>query len=335
MSDDSITLAHGGGGGVAADFLEAEILSRFGDGALSGLPDAASATVGGAEILFSTDSHVVQPLFFPGGDIGALSVHGTVNDICVAGGRPKLISLALIMEDGLPMEIVGRILDSVAEAAKNCGVAVATGDTKVVGKGQCDKIYINTAGIGERIREFNLAKSRIEPGDAVLVSGTIGEHGMAVLAAREGLPLENGPESDSAPVLGLMETAAAFGDAVKFARDPTRGGVAAVTNEMVAGTNSGVGLEEAAIPVSKATAGVAEMLGLDVLNVACEGRVVLVCDADSAVPLLEAWKRLPEGANSAVVGKITDNAGVVALDTSAGGVRLVLPPAGELLPRIC
>jgi len=336
MSDnEKITLAHGGGGADAAELIDREIVSRFAGDALSGLPDASPLNLGGADLLFSTDSHVVQPLFFPGGDIGSLSVYGTVNDVSVAGGKPLFISLALIIEEGFPMRTLRKVLDSVAEAARECGVEIATGDTKVVGKGQCDQIYLNTAGIGLKTPALNLGKQRVAKGDAVLASGTIGDHGMAVLAAREKLPIENGPESDSASVWPLVEAAAEFEDAVKFLRDPTRGGVAAVTNEIVANTDVGILLNEAAIPVSRKTAGVAEILGLDILNVACEGRVLAVCAADAAEDLLAAWKSARGGNGAAIIGVVTDEPETVSLNTVSGGKRLVLPPAGELLPRIC
>jgi len=328
-------LAHGGGGAAAAELMEREIVPRFGGGALSGLPDASTLRVGAGELLFSTDSHVVQPIFFPGGDIGSLSVYGTANDVAVAGGKPKYISLALILEEGLPLDILRRVLDSVRTAADECGVEVVTGDTKVVGRGQCDQIYMNTAGIGTKVEELNLGRHRLAEGDAVILSGSIGDHGMAVLAAREELPLENGPKSDSAPVWPLIEAAAEFGPAAKFFRDPTRGGVAAALNEIVAGTEFGVILDETALPVSRETSGVAEMLGLDILNVACEGRVAAVCAADQAEKILLSWRKLPQGRGAEIVGRVASDPGVVSLDTVSGGRRLVFPPAGELLPRIC
>ena len=333
---DKIQIAHGGGGELSSRLIEEEIVSRFGDGALKGLPDAASLKLNSADILFSTDSFVVQPYGFPGGDIGDLAVHGTVNDISVAGGCPRALSLALILEEGLPLETLRRILDSLKKAADNCGVEIVTGDTKVVSKGQCDGIYINTAGIGEKYPDFNLDKSRIAAGDLILVSGPIGDHGMAVLAARDELPVGPGLKSDSAPVHKLVKAAHAFGDAVKFMRDPTRGGLAAVLNEIVADSKIGIALKETDIPISRETGSIAEMLGIDLLNVACEGRMLLICDAGAAEGILKSWQRLPEGTGAKIIGSVNDKTpGKVTMQTFTGGSRIVSVPRGELLPRIC
>lgn len=333
---DKIQIAHGGGGELSSQLIEDEIVSRFGEGALKGLPDAASLKLDSCDILFSTDSFVVQPCEFPGGNIGDLAVHGTVNDISVAGGCPKALSLALILEEGLPIEPLRRILDSLKQAADTCGVQVVTGDTKVVSKGQCDGIYINTAGIGGKYPDFNLAKDRINEGDVILVSGPIGDHGMAVLTAREDLPVSNGPKSDSAPVHRLVEAAYKYAGEVKFMRDPTRGGLAAVLNEIVASSQVGINLQENDIPIAPETGGVAEMLGIDLLNVACEGRMLLICSADAADDILKDWQGITEGKQAAIIGKVTAvNPGKVSLQTFTGGSRLVSVPRGELLPRIC
>ena len=333
---ENILIAHGGGGELSSKLIEDEIVSRFGDGALKGLPDAASLQLNSNEILFSTDSFVVQPFEFPGGNIGDLAVHGTVNDISVAGGKASFLSLALILEEGLPLTSLRCILDSVKSAADNCGVQIVTGDTKVVSKGQCDGIYINTAGIGEKYPDFDLSAERITKGDTVLVSGPIGDHGMAVLTAREDLPLENGPKSDSAPVHNLVKAAYKYADQVKFMRDPTRGGLAAVLNEIVADSAIGITLKENDIPISPETGGVAEMLGIDLLNVACEGRMLLICNNNSADNILKNWQTLPEGKGAAIIGSIDNsNPGKVTMQTFTGGSRIVSVPSGELLPRIC
>ena len=333
---EKIQIAHGGGGELSSQLIEDEIVSRFGDGALKGLPDAASLKLNSTDILFSTDSFVVQPFEFPGGNIGDLAVHGTVNDISVAGGRARALSLGLILEEGLSLAALRHILDSLKAAADNCEVQIVTGDTKVVTKGQCDGIYINTAGIGEKYPGFNLTKDRIAKDDAILISGPIGDHGMAVLTAREDLPVANGPKSDSAPVHRLVEAAHKYADNVKFMRDPTRGGLAAVLNEIVAESEVGITLKENNIPISPETGGVAEMLGIDLLNVACEGRMLLICDASSADNILKGWQALPEGKQAAIIGSIeTENPGKVALQAFTGGSRLVSVPRGELLPRIC
>ncbi|OPZ31327.1 MAG: Hydrogenase isoenzymes formation protein HypE [Lentisphaerae bacterium ADurb.BinA184] len=330
-----ILLAHGGGGRLSAQLIRDQILPRFGHGPLAPLPDAASLHLDTPDILFTTDSFVVQPPLFPGGNIGDLAVYGTVNDLAVAGGRPRWLSLALVLEEGLPLATLQTVLDSVRDAAARCAVLIATGDTKVVPRGQCDGLYINTAGIGERLPELTLDRRRIEADDAVLVSGNIGDHGLAVLAAREGIGIAGSPLSDTAPVHRLVDVARRFGPAVRFMRDPTRGGVAAVLNEIAGGQAFGVTIEEAALPVSPGTRALAEMLGLDILGVPCEGRVLMVCSATGATAVLDAWRTLPEGRGAARIGTVTRDAARVCLQTLAGGRRLIAVPQGELLPRIC
>lgn len=335
-SHATITLAHGGGGKASRELIRDEIVSRFGEGPLRGLPDAARLPAGaGPEFLFTTDSYVVHPVEFPGGNIGSLAVHGTVNDLCVCGGRPRWMSLGLILEEGLPLDLLRRILDAARDAASACGITVATGDTKVVARGQCDRIYINASGIGEPIPGFRLGLDTIRPGDAVLVSGPLGDHGVAVLSARENIGIRGGPSSDSAPVLRLVEAAGAVADRVRFMRDPTRGGAAAVLNEIVEGRPFGVLLRETDLPFAAGTRAAAEMLGLDLLQVACEGRVILVCADDAAGTILDTWRRLPEGRQAARIGAITARPGAVVLETVLGGHRLVDVPRGEMLPRIC
>ena len=336
MDQDKIVIAHGGGGELSSKLIEDEILSRFRESPLEGLPDAASLTLNSTQLLFSTDSFVVSPLEFPGGNIGDLAVHGTVNDISVAGGQAKFLSLSLILEEGLPIAVLRRVLNSLQKAAKFCGVQIVTGDTKVVANGECDKIFINTAGIGEKYSNFNLSKASLQEGDQILVSGNIGDHGMAVLTAREELPIEHGPKSDSASVHRLVKAAHPYGEAVRFMRDPTRGGVAAVLNEIISKSQLGISLNESSIPINITTENVAEMLGIDLLNVACEGRMLLICDKKSAESILHAWQKLPEGKNAAIIGSVvTDSPSKVKIETFTGGARVVSVPRGELLPRIC
>jgi hydrogenase expression/formation protein HypE len=339
-SDETIQLAHGGGGRLARELIEREILPRFGAGPLGGLPDAALLPAEGEnELLFTTDSFVVQPIEFPGGNIGDLAVYGTANDLAVCGGLPKWLSLGLILEEGLPLAVLRRVLDSVERASRRCGVTVATGDTKVVARGQCDGLYVNTAGIGVRLRGFAPTPGRIRAGDRVLASGPLGDHGMAVMALRGGIGVREGPASDVGPVQGLVVAAAPHAGAVHFMRDPTRGGAAAVLNEAVAGRGLTVVLHERDIPVAPATRALADMLGIDVLHVACEGRVLLFCAAEAADGILEAWRPLPEGRHAVVIGGVEEGGGIggerVVLETVAGGRRLVDVPRGELLPRIC
>lgn len=332
---ETVKLAHGGGGTLTSDFIRDEILARFGKGPLEGLPDAATLVNSTGNLVFSTDSFVVHPLLFPGGTIGNLAVHGTVNDLAVAGGTPLWLSLSLILEEGLPFETLRTVLDSVKEAAVRCGVNVVTGDTKVVARGQCDGMYINTAGIGRCMPHFHLSTKRLAPGDAVMTSGPLGDHGMAVLAAREGINIRNGPHSDSAPVHHLVKAAHDFADAVKFMRDPTRGGTAAVLNEIVEDSDVGIELQEQALPISPSTNTVAEMLGMDILNVASEGRLLLICSPDAADGILDKWHGLDHGKEAAVIGTVTGDKARVVLRTMTGGRRLVDVPQGELLPRIC
>lgn len=330
-----IQLAHGGGGRLTRELIENEVVPRFGDGPLRGLPDGATLPAQGGRLIFTTDSFVVQPLEFPGGNIGHLAVHGTVNDLSVCGGEPKWLSLAMIIEEGLPLSVLRRVLDSVRAAADDCGVAVVTGDTKVVARGQGDGLYLNTAGIGTAWTEFELGQERIREGDAVLVSGTLADHGMAVLSVRQNLDFVNGPSSDTGPVHRLVGAIRDLGAAVRFMRDPTRGGAAAVLNECVEGRASGILLVETALPLAPATQAVAEMLGIDPLHAASEGRLILFCAPEAATEILKRWRALPEGAGAARIGTVNRDAGRVVLETVTGGHRLVDVPRGELLPRIC
>jgi hydrogenase expression/formation protein HypE len=320
---------------LSRGLIDEEIVSRFGDGPLKGLPDAASLELGSRRIVFSTDSFVVQPLLFPGGSIGHLAVHGTVNDIAVSGGKPAYLSLALILEEGLELDVLRRVLDDVRAAALEVGVKIVTGDTKVVSRGQCDGMYLNTAGIGTAIPGFELSPSRLEPGDVILASGTIGDHGMAVMAAREGLAVGQGLVSDTAPVIRLVEAAEPWAKDVHFMRDPTRGGLASVLNEAVEGRAVGVLLRETLIPYRREAAALSEVLGIDLLHVACEGRMLLLCRRSCSEQILSAWRALPQGQNAAIIGEVTKDAGRVVLETAIGGKRLVDVPQGELLPRIC
>ena len=336
MSDQTIQLGHGGGGLLSRDLIQREIVSRFGGGALKGLPDGATLPMPAARALvFTTDSYVVQPLEFPGGNIGDLAVHGTVNDLAVCGAVPRWLSLALILEEGLPLSTLRRVLDSVKKAADDCGVAVVTGDTKVVAHGQCDGMYVNTAGVGELMEGFQLGADRIAPGDHVLVSGPVGDHGMAVLAAREGIRITHGPQSDTGPVHRLVQAIRGSASSVKFMRDPTRGGLASVLNEVVENQPAGILLHEPDLPFSTGAKAAAEMLGVDLLQVASEGRMLMICKPSVSGAVLEAWRGLPEGRGAVRVGEVTETAGRVILETVTGGRRLVDVPRGELLPRIC
>jgi hydrogenase expression/formation protein HypE len=332
---ETIQLAHGGGGYLTHELIRAEILSRFGNGPLAHLPDGATLPNPGGTLIFTTDSFVVQPLFFPGGDIGELAVYGTANDIAVCGGRPLWLSLAMILEEGLPLATLRRVLDSIQRATTRCDITIVTGDTKVVPKGQCDGLYLNTAGIGVRRPGFQPGVNTLRTGDVILVSGTLGDHGAAVLAARGQVPLLNGPRSDTGPVQNLVESIGTHAPHIRFMRDPTRGGLAAVLNEIVEGLPLGIRMEEAALPLTPEVRAVAELMGLDPLHLPSEGRIVAVCAPEAADAILASWRTLPEGRDACRIGQVTGDAGRVILMTLAGGKRLVDQPRGELLPRIC
>lgn len=320
---------------MTRQLLENEIVSRFGADALQGLPDAATVAPATGKLTFSTDGFVVQPLQFPGGSIGHLAVHGTVNDLAVAGSKPRWLSLSMILEEGLPLTVLREILDDVCEAARQCDVQIVTGDTKVVGRGQCDGMYLITAGIGEQIDAFDLSVNRCQPGDVILVNGTLGDHGMAVMAMRQGFDVGPGLTSDTCTVHTCVEALQPFGNAIRWMRDPTRGGAAAVLNEAIENKAIGVLLHEEKLPFSSGARSIAELLGFDLLNSACEGRLIAVCAADVADKVLTVWQTLQEGQGAAAIGVITDTPGHVVLETVTGGHRLVDVPHGELLPRIC
>jgi len=334
-TDRLVQLAHGGGGRLTRELIDREIMPRFGNGPLSGLPDGATLPSPGDRLVFTTDSFVVHPLEFPGGNIGHLAVHGTVNDLAVCGGEPKWLSLALIIEEGFAFSVLARILDSVREAADACGVTVATGDMKVVARGQGDGIYINTAGIGLALPGFVLGQKRICEGDCVLINGTLGDHGMAVMSARQNMDFVKGPVSDTGSVQRLVAAVHEFGAEVRFMRDPTRGGAAAVLNEIIEGREIGIFLKERDLPLAPATRAVAEMLGIDPLHAASEGRLILFCSREVAPAILKRWQSLPEGEGAVCLGTVTRDKGRVVMETVTGGRRLVDVPRGELLPRIC
>lgn len=336
MNDDIIQLEHGAGGRLAAEWIRDEIAPRFSIAAPDGLPDAARLPRPGADLLFTTDGFVVQPPVFPGGDIGSLAVHGTVNDLAVCGARVRALSLAMVIEEGTPKALVRRALDSARAAAENVGAPIVTGDTKVVRRGQCDGLFLTTAGVGEALPGFRLDRRRFEAGDAILVSGTLGDHGMAVMAARERLPVSEALVSDSASVLPLVEALLPWAAEVRFMRDPTRGGAAAVLNEMVEDTPFGALVREVDLPYRPAARALAEMLGIELIRVACEGRVIAVVAADVAEAALAAWRALPQGREARRIGELTRaHAGRVVLETLVGGRRVVDRPHGEPLPRIC
>jgi hydrogenase expression/formation protein HypE len=335
MSTERIQLAHGGGGLLTHALIEQHILPRFGNGPLAGLPDSAVLDAPLGRMAFTTDSFVVQPLRFPGGNIGHLAVHGTVNDLAVAGASPRWISLAMILEEGLPLATLDEVLDAVAAAASNCGVVVATGDTKVVPHGLCDGLYLTTSGIGQLLDGFSLSPANLRPGDVVIASGTLADHGFAVMAARSNLDLRHGPISDTAPVHELVQLIQPLAHGIRCMRDPTRGGAATILSEIADASSCAIRLDEASLPLARTTRVVAELLGMDPLHVASEGRVLLVCAPDVAEAVLTAWRRNPAGRDACIIGRVEPGPSRLLLDTLVGSQRLVTVPRGDLLPRIC
>lgn len=333
--ETTIRLDHGVGGRLTREFIVAEILPRFLPGPLQGLPDAAVLPVLQGPPVFTTDSYVVQPLEFPGGNIGSLAVHGTVNDLAVCGARPLWLSLALILEESFPMGRLAPILDAVRDAAMSCGITVATGDTKVVPRGQCDGLYLTASGLGEALPGFALSLGRIGPGDRVLVSGPIGAHGAAVLATRTELAFAGDLKSDSASVYRLVEALQPWAQEIHFMRDPTRGGLAAALHEIVADLPLDIILDEACLPVEPAVRAVAELLGIDPLHLASEGRLLALCRSEATESILEVWRQLPEGRQAECIGYVASGRSRVLAQTAVGGRRLVDWPHGRLLPRIC
>ena len=329
--DDIITLDYGSGGKKTAALIDEIIVPALGNAALNSLGDGAVLEGG---LAFSTDSFVVSPLFFPGGDIGKLSVCGTVNDLAMCGAEPKYLSLALIIEEGLPAEDLRRVVASIKSAAEAAGVQVVTGDTKVVERGRGDGLYINTAGIG-LVKYPGLGPDKMRPGDAVLISGTAGDHGAAVMLARDGL-MEGEIRSDCAALNGLAFALLDSGAQVRVLRDPTRGGVATTLCEFAESAKLGMELDEAAIPVRRDVSAACALLGLDPLYCANEGKMLAVVAPEDAQAALAALRSRPEGENAAIIGRVTvERPGRVALRTAAGGARLLQKLAGAQLPRIC
>ncbi|HIX16742.1 MAG TPA: hydrogenase expression/formation protein HypE [Candidatus Gemmiger faecavium] len=328
-----VTLDHGSGGLRTSELIEQVLLPAYGNTVLNELGDGAVLPDLGGQPVFSTDSFVVTPWRFPGGDIGKLAVCGTVNDICMAGGEPKYLSLALILEEGFAMDDLRAIVASAAETARRCGVRIVTGDTKVVARGQADGIYINTAGIG-RLRAPGLGKSAIRPGDAVLVSGSVGCHGAAVMMARGDIPCEGTLLSDCRP-LHELSAAALNAGGVRILRDPTRGGVATTLNEFVEGGPLCIELDEDAIPVEPSVAAACDLLGLDPLYAACEGRMLAVVAPGHAEAVLQALRALPGGEGAVQIGRVTETRPGQVVLNAAFGSRILGKLTGAQLPRIC
>ncbi len=332
---DRVLLAHGGGGSLSGALIREVFVEAFANRALLPLGDSALLELPGSRLAFTTDGYVVSPPFFPGGDIGTLAVAGTVNDLAVSGARPRFLSCSFILEEGFPLPDLRRVVASMAATAQEAGVSLVAGDTKVVERGSADGIFITTSGMGE-LRELPAGWGTPGPGDCVLINGTIGDHGFAVLAAREGLDFQTPLRSDCAPLNGLIDALFDAGLALRFLRDATRGGVAAILNELANGHEWGITLQGAALPFSPAARSLGEILGIDPLYAANEGKVVVVVDGAGAGQALQVMRSHPLGREAALIGAVESGLdGLVVVETGLGARRILDMPLGEQLPRIC
>jgi hydrogenase expression/formation protein HypE len=338
----NIVLGHGSGGKLSAELIDKVFLRRFANPTLNRMDDSALLEIGGTRLAFTTDSFVVTPIFFPGGNIGSLAVNGTVNDLAMAGAKPLYLSAAFILEEGLLTSDLTRVVDSMQVAAENAGVKLVTGDTKVVNRGKGDQIFITTTGIGQVASDVQLSADQARPGDKILLSGSVGDHGITILSQRESLEFEGDLRSDCAALHDLVETmfdeARAIGapSAIRCMRDPTRGGIASTLSEIAGRSNVGVLIEQDRIIVRDTVRGACEMLGLDPLYVANEGKLIAVVAADAAPRILERMLTHPLGKESRMIGQVVEGPrGMVLMKTSVGGTRVVDRLFGEQLPRIC
>ncbi len=336
MAEDNILLDHGSGGKLSHDMVSDIILPVFNSPELAKLNDGALLDMNGTRVAFSTDSYVVDPIFFPGGNIGDLAVNGTVNDISMCGAEPIAISVGLILEEGFSGRELRQIIETMGCAAKKAGVSIVTGDTKVVPKGKADKIFINTSGVGIVPKGVELSGNRAKPGDKVIISGTMADHGIAVLSAREGLSMESDIVSDSAPLNQMVAALLSLKDAVHVLRDPTRGGVGTTLNEIASQSGVGIKIHETSLPVKGAVQGTCELLGFDPLYLANEGKLLAFVAPDAAKRALDIIRKDEFGGDGAVIGEVmADDPGRVLMETAIGGLRIVDMLTGEQLPRIC
>ncbi len=336
LTDTHISLAHGNGGRLMRELIEGLIADCLGDRLLDIENDAAGIEMDNhdAELLITTDGFTVKPLEFPGGDIGSLAVHGTINDLAVSGAIPYYLTLNLFIEEGLEVALLQRLLNSLAGAARDAGVRIACGDTKVVPRGEGSGVYFATTGVGLRTHSLQLGMSRIQPEDTILVSGPVGDHGIAVMLAREQFGLRGEVRSDAASVLPLAQAATELGG-LRYMRDPTRGGLATVLHEIQRATGLGVRVQESRIPVREPVRSVCDMLGYDPYYLACEGRIVAVIASEQAQALLDSWQPLPGGKETAIIGQLNRDNSCVVLETELGGERALEELEDDPLPRIC
>jgi hydrogenase expression/formation protein HypE len=331
-----VVMGHGGGGALSAELMEQVFAPAYGNPALAALTDSAVLDLGGARLAFSTDSYVVRPLFFPGGSLGDLAVNGTVNDLAMSGARPAWLSAAFVLEEGVELAVVERIARAMGTAAEAAGVTIATGDTKVVESGHGDGVYVTTAGVGLVPDGVDIRPQRARPGDAVIVSGPIGLHGVAIMSVREGLEFGVEIASDTAPLADLVAAMLDVTQDVHVLRDPTRGGLGASLNEIARASGTGVRLQERALPIPDEVAGACGFLGLDPLYVANEGRLVAFVPREEADAVLAAMRAHPQGSGATVIGEcVAEHPGMVVVATALGGTRVLDLPLGEQLPRIC
>jgi hydrogenase expression/formation protein HypE len=344
LRDERITLSHGSGGKATHNLIEGVFAPAFSNPILDRMEDSATFAVGDEKrgpahqrLAFTTDTYVVSPLFFPGGDIGKLAVHGTVNDLAMAGAQPLYLSASFILEEGFQIAELQRIVQSMSEAAREAGVYIVTGDTKVVPRGKADRVFINTSGVGLCRADWPMGQAHAQPGDKVLLSGSIGDHGIAVMLAREALDIEADVQSDSAPLNGLVaELMQAVGLAIHCLKDPTRGGIATSLNEIAMASEVSVALDERSIPIRSGVRGACEILGLDPLTIANEGKLLAIVAADSADAALQTMRNHPLGTEAAIIGEVrSEPVGMVFLRTDIGGTRVLDMLVGDPLPRIC
>ena len=336
MDHDRVQLAHGSGGLLSAQLIDRLFLPRFANPILNRLEDQATLELPAGRVAMSTDTFVVDPIFFPGGSIGDLAVNGTVNDVAMSGAAPLYLAVAFVLEEGLPLADLHRVLVAMEEAARTAGVVVVTGDTKVVPRGACDKIFITTTGIGVVPAGVTISAASLRPGDAIILSGTLADHGMAILTTRQGLSFHSRIQSDTVALYGLVATMLAVCPTIHALRDPTRGGAAATLNEFARSSRVGIVLEEARLAVRPEVRGACEVLGIDPLFVANEGKLIAAVPEDAAAEVLAAMRNHPQGCEAAIIGRVTArHPGLVVLRTVLGAERIVEMPVAEQLPRIC